>query len=83
MNADTAEQIEALAQAAATKDTVRRELTEYGFQFGAALVERCMETGRGGVVVTVKTPKCTLDVYVTKTGKVRLWMGGFEVLTTR
>jgi len=83
MSEETAKQIAALANAAATTDTVRRELTEYGFQFGAALVERCMETGKGGVVVTVKTPKCTLDVYVTKTGKVRVFMGGFEVLTTR
>lgn len=65
------------------KDDVRRELTEYGFQFGSALVERCMSVGKGAVVVTVKTPKHKLDVYVTKTGKMRIYFGGMEVLTTK
>lgn len=65
------------------KDTVRRELTEYGFQFGAALVERCLEVGKGAVVVSVKTPKHKLDVYVTKTGKMRVYFGGMEVLLTK
>ena len=65
------------------KDTVRRELTEYGFQFGSALVERCMEVGKGAVVVSVKTPKHKLDVYVTKTGKMRVYFGGLEVLMTK
>lgn len=67
----------------ADKDTVRRELTEYGFQFGSALVERCMEAGKGAVVVSVKTPKHKLDVYVTKTGKMRVYFGGMEVLLTK
>lgn len=65
------------------KDTVRRELTKYGFQFGAALVERCMEVGKGAVVVSVKTPKHKLDVYVTKTGKMRVYFGDMEVLLTK
>ena len=66
-----------------TTDDVRREVTEYGFQFGAALVERCAAVGRGAVVVTVTTPKGKLDVYVTKTGKMRVFFGGMEVLVTR
>ena len=65
------------------KDDVPRELTEYGFRFGAALVERCMSLGGGRVVVTVKTPKGALDVYVTKTGKMRVYFGGMEVLLTK
>ncbi|HCZ48005.1 MAG TPA: hypothetical protein DCZ11_03250 [Gammaproteobacteria bacterium] len=64
-------------------EELRREITPYGFRFGAALVERCMEVSRGAVVITVKTPKCSLDLYVTKTGKVRVFMGGMEVLTTK
>jgi hypothetical protein len=51
--------------------TVRRELTQYGFQFGSALVERCMELAKGAVVVSVTTPKHKLNIYVTKTGKMR------------
>lgn len=54
-----------------------RALTEYGFQFGAALVERCAEL-RGAVVVTVTTPKGRLDVYVTRTGKTRVFSAGQE-----
>ena len=65
------------------KEEVRRELTEYGFQFGDALVERCMEVGKGAVVVTVKTTKHKLDVYVTKTGRMRVYFGGLEVLMTK
>lgn len=65
------------------KDEAPRELTEYGFRFGAALVERRMSLGGGRVVVTVKTPKCTLNVYVTKTGKMRVYFGGMEVLLTK
>lgn len=62
-----------------TDEMVRSELTDYGFQFGAALVERCMDVGKGAVVLRVKTPKCELDIYVTKTGKMRAYFGGMEV----
>lgn len=55
-----------------------RALTEYGFQFGAALVERCTELRKGSVVVTVTTPKGRLDVYVTRTGKTRVFSDGQE-----
>jgi hypothetical protein len=51
--------------------------TAYGFQFGAALVERaCSDDKRGWVVLTLCTPKhdgiARLQIYVTKTGKVRI-----------
>lgn len=65
------------------KDDAPCELTEYGFRFGAALVQRCMSLGGGRVMVTVKTPKGELDVYVTKTGKMRVYFGGMEVLLTK
>ena len=62
-----------------TDDAVSSKPTEYGFQFGSALVERCAVVGKSAVVVTVTTPKARLDVYVTKTGKMRLFMGNKEV----
>ena len=58
-------------------------ITQYGFEYGSALVERCVDYGNGAVVVTIKTPKHTIDVYVTKTGKVRICTGGMEVLMPR
>lgn len=46
--------------------------TRYGFQYGAADVSRLTSDDRKGwVVLQIKTPKTTLQVYVTKTGKLR------------
>lgn len=51
-------------------DDVPRENTQYGFRFGAALVERCMELPEGRVVITVKTDaNRSIDIYVSRTGK--------------
>lgn len=61
------------------KDKAPAAITEFGFQFGAALVERCADWGKGKVLVKIKTPKQTIDVYVTKTGKVRIYTGGMEM----
>jgi len=53
--------------------TPYREI-DFGFQFGAAKVTRCMSDDRTGwVVVAVDTPKTHVQVYVTKTGKVRVY----------
>jgi hypothetical protein len=53
--------------------TEYREI-DFGFQFGAAKVTRCMSDSRAGwVVVAVDTPKTHVQVYVTKTGKVRVY----------
>ena len=64
-------------------DDAKTSLTEYGFQFGAALVERCASLPGERVVVSVTTPKGALQVYVTKTGKMRVYFGGMEVLLTK
>lgn len=61
------------------KDEAPSETTEYGFRFGAALVERAANLGHGRVVVRVTTPKGTLDVYATKTGKMRVFLGDQEI----
>ena len=48
--------------------------TKYGFQYGALSIERHMsDDKKGWVIIGLKTPKCELDVYVTKTGKVRIF----------
>jgi hypothetical protein len=48
-------------------------LTDYGFRFGAATVTRmCHDDGKGWVVLGIKTPKQDLQVYVTRTGKIRV-----------
>jgi hypothetical protein len=49
--------------------------TKYGFEWGAAKVERLFsDEKKGWVVLEIKTPKHKhgLQIYVTKTGKVRM-----------
>lgn len=53
-------------------------LTEFGFQFGPALVERCCSLPGERVMVTVKTPRAELDIYVTRTGLIRVFTKGKE-----
>ncbi len=47
--------------------------TDYGFKFGAALVERFTKDKRLGVVIGITTDKDLIQVCVTKTGKVRVF----------
>lgn len=54
--------------------------TPHGFEFGSARVERvASDENLGWVIVRVTTPKKLLDVYVTKTGKMRLILDGEKV----
>jgi len=47
--------------------------TDYGFRWGAGTFERGMSDDRRGAVwLLVTTPKAQLQVYATKTGKVRI-----------
>ncbi len=47
--------------------------TQYGFEYGAATIERCIsDEKKGWVVLLLKTPKSTHQLYITKTGKVRI-----------
>lgn len=49
--------------------------TKYGFQYGAADISRAFsDEKKGWVVLILKTPKHPrgLQIYVTKTGKVRI-----------
>jgi hypothetical protein len=56
--------------------------TEYGFQFGAAKVE-CLASDekKGYVYIGLETPKHKFQFYVTKSGKVRIYTNGMEVLS--
>lgn len=63
----------------AKKYEIRHEATTYGFNYGSAEVERLHSDDRtGGVVIMVTTPKGSAQVYVTRTGKIRLWLGRDE-----
>lgn len=49
----------------------------YGFEYGAAKVERLFsDEKKGWVTIGVTTPKVEIQVYVTKTGKVRVFSKG-------
>ena len=54
---------------------VHRKLTEFGFEFGSLIVNRaCCDDNLGWVVVQVQVPKKnqSLQIYATKTGKIRI-----------
>ena len=58
------------------------EQIPYGFKFGAAEVERLMsDEAKGWVYIAVNTPKTgqSVNVYVTKTGKTRVYKNGVEL----
>lgn len=47
--------------------------TQFGFEWGAATVDRVFsDTKTGCVTISIRTPKEDLQIYVTKTGKVRV-----------
>ena len=59
---------------------IRRERTEHGFKFGAAEVTCiCADEAKGWAIIGLKTPKFDLQIYTTKTGKVRIFNSGREV----
>lgn len=48
--------------------------TTYGFEWGAASVDRLFsDDKKGWVTVGITTPKAHVQIYVTKTGKVRVY----------
>lgn len=56
--------------------------TTYGFDYGAAKVTRvCSDEKTGSVNIGIESPKGQLYVYVTKTGKIRVWLGGEELVS--
>lgn len=58
---------------------IRCEHLPCGFAFGAAEVTRmCSDERKGWTIVLVETPRESLQIYVTKTGKVRIHSKGRE-----
>ena len=56
--------------------------TQFGFEFGPATVERIISgDGKGWVLIGVRSPKPkeTVEVYMTKTGKTRVYKNGVEL----
>ncbi len=52
---------------------VHYQETKYGFEYGAADVLRLFsDAAKGWVTIGVKTAKDDLQIYVTKTGKIRV-----------
>ena len=48
--------------------------TQYGFEYGAVEVMRsCSDKKRKWIILNIKTKKQHFQIYVTKTGKVRIW----------
>ena len=51
----------------------RFENTEFGFNWGAAEITRCFsDPNEGWITLLLKTPREEIQIYVTKTGKVRV-----------
>ena len=67
----------------AKKYEIRREFTPRGFNYGAAEIEGMFAHDSGAVTILVTTPKGTAQVYVTRTGKIRLWLGRDEAKPER
>ena len=53
------------------------EETQYGFNWGAASITRiCSDNKKKWILFEVTTPKISVQIYVTKTGKVRIFSQG-------
>lgn len=56
------------------------EETRYGFVYGSLTIHRMFSDAKHGwVIVNLTTPKTNVQVYATKTGKVRVFVDGKEV----
>jgi len=54
--------------------TIRYKETKYGFNYGALDITRIhSDPQKGYILLSLKTPKKELQVYVTKTGKIRIY----------
>lgn len=52
---------------------MRFEQTQFGFNYGAAEISRlASDEEKGWVVIRFKTAKASLQLYATKTGKIRI-----------
>lgn len=58
-------------------DDIYFKETQYGFDWGAASINRiCSDAKKKWVVFEITTPKISVQIYVTKTGKIRIYSHG-------
>lgn len=57
--------------------------TDHGFRFGAATVQALCTLPRGVTVVRILGGACAIEVHTTKTGRMRVYCNGLEVLCTK
>lgn len=56
------------------EDQIAYQEITFGFLFGSAEVTRlCSDKKKRWVILQIKTPKQMIQVYVTKTGKIRIY----------
>lgn len=54
---------------------------KYGFEYGSAeVVRNCSDEKLGWVDIGIRTKKQSIDVYVTKGGKIRVYKDGEELV---
>ena len=59
------------------------EETKYGFRYGGLEVERLIsDKNKGWIMIALKTKKNNLQLYITKTGKMRFYTGNKELFLT-
>jgi hypothetical protein len=59
---------------------MKYEETKYGFIYGALNVTRvASDDAKGWTVIEAKSPKTTVQVFCTKTGKIRIYRDGKEL----
>jgi hypothetical protein len=64
----------ALAVQGGGEEDMRFGITRCGFKYGASeIVRQISDEKRGWVVMDIKTQRADIQIYVTKTGKVRLF----------
>ena len=62
------------------KEKVHFAITKYGFEYGNAKIERLMsDEKRGWVIIQLKSDKADMQIYITRTGKVRVLSCGGKV----
>jgi|GEM_PF-4232362 hypothetical protein len=65
-------------------DDAKISVSDVGFTFGALTVERVCALPKGGAAIRLETPKMSLNVRVTKRGKMVVFTdSGLELLVTK
>ena len=64
---------EKMSKETIVKADVHSAVTQFGFAYGNAVVERLMsDKKKGWVLIGIKSSKKNIQIYITKTGKIRV-----------